>query len=159
MHQDPHDDFAHEEIPPEHAQIWRNISAFGARCLGAGVAGPYTETMDALRLALEEDQEVTELRVQVASIWICYGAKPLLRWAYENIGYTDVPVEDTAAYSQRGLLYTGPATMCLQRWGFWQERFEEFGKSDSSMSKEIQEAALKAVETMKKIERLIGNTL
>lgn len=122
-----------EEFTPESAQIWRNLSSFAARCMGAGVLGPYTQVIDALREALEEELDIdqdlarAECRIQVACEWIAHGAKPLLWWARENIGIFDF-AEDSTQYFPGGPLYQGPPAVCLQRWGFWQTRFEELGK-------------------------------
>ena len=118
-----------------------------------------------MRSALEEEQSSvgemsrTECRIQVACTWISHAAKPQLWWARENIGYMDVTVEDEANYNERGTLYHGPPTMCLQRWGFWLDNFEELGKEESGMSEEIRKAALEAEQIMRTIERGIGHTL
>ncbi|KAL7915564.1 hypothetical protein GGI35DRAFT_475224 [Trichoderma velutinum] len=152
-----------EEFTPESAQMWRNLSSFAARCMGAGVLGPYTQVIDALREALEEELGIerdlarAECKVQVACEWIAHGAKPLLWWARENIGYTDV-TEDSTQYFPRGPLYRGPPTVCLQRWGFWQIRFKELGKGNS-LRDEVRKGALEAAETMNIIERRIANTI
>jgi hypothetical protein len=68
-------------------------------------------------------------------------------------------VEDEANYIERGTLYHGPPTMCLQRWGFWLDNFKELGKEESGMSEEIRKAALEAEQNMRTIERGIGHTL
>ncbi|OTA92448.1 hypothetical protein M434DRAFT_324875 [Hypoxylon sp. CO27-5] len=152
-----------EEFTPETAQIWRNISSFAARCMGTGTLGPYSQVVDALREALEEELDTdhnlakAECRIQVACEWMSHGAKPLLWWARENIGYTDI-ADDETQYFPCGSLYKGTPAVCLQRWGFWQTRFEELGK-DPRFNKEIQKAAVKAAETMTTIERRIANTL
>ena len=151
-----------EEFSPKTAHIWRNMNAFGARCLGAGVLGAYWEAMYAMRSALEDEQtgkKEHECRVQVACEWISHASKPLLWWAQENIGYADVPVEDKAAYVEQGPLYSGPASMCLQRWGFWLDRFEELSKEESGLGEEIRKAALEASQTMKSIEAGVAHTL
>ncbi|KAK6452848.1 hypothetical protein FP744_10009099 [Trichoderma asperellum] len=73
-----------EEFTPETAQIWRNLSSFAARCMGAGVLGSYTQVITALRGALEEELGIerdlarAECKVQVACEWIAHGAKPLV---------------------------------------------------------------------------------
>lgn len=36
------------ELTEKSARTWRNLSTFGARCLGSGVVGPYYQAMDAL---------------------------------------------------------------------------------------------------------------
>ncbi|RDL33086.1 uncharacterized protein BP5553_08525 [Venustampulla echinocandica] len=154
-----------EEFTPKSAQIWRNFNSFAARCLRAGIAGPYTLVMHVLRSALEEELDtvsevgIVECRVQVACEWIFHDAKLLLLWAQENIGYVDVPVEDSACYIEGGTLYHGPSTMCLRQWGFWLARFEELGKEESNLSEETRKAALEAAETMTTIERRVANTL
>lgn len=143
-----------EEFSPETAQMWRNLSSFAARCMGAGVLGPYTQVITALRGALEEelgierDLTTSECKVQVACEWIAHGAKPLVWWARENIGYSDV-AEDSTRYFLGGPLYRGPPTVCLQRWGFWQTRFKELGKN-ASLRDEVRKDALEAVEAMKR---------
>ncbi|KAN0121707.1 hypothetical protein V8E51_000033 [Hyaloscypha variabilis] len=58
-----------------------------------------------------------------------------------------VALEDEANYIERGTLYHGPPTMCLQRWGFWLDNFKELGKEES------------AEQNMRTIERGIGHTL
>lgn len=121
--------------------------------------------MCALRLALEEDPSIAremgiiECRIQVACEWIFYAAKPLLWWARDNIGYMDVTVEDEANYVEGGPLYHGPSTICLRRWGFWLDGFEELGNQESGMSEEIRKAASEAAQIMRTIERDIANTL
>ncbi|KAI0836995.1 hypothetical protein F5Y06DRAFT_98480 [Hypoxylon sp. FL0890] len=152
-----------EEFTPESVQKWRNLCSFAARCMGAGTLGPYVQVVDALREALEEELDTgqhldrAECRVQVACEWIAHGAKPLLWWAQENIGYANA-AEDVTQYFPRGSLYKGPPVVCLQRWGFWQTRFEELGK-DPRFSEEIQKAALEAAQTMTAVERHIAHTL
>lgn len=153
---------ATETVTPKSAEIWQNLNTFGSRCLGAGIVSPYYQAMYALRSALEEELSIemgiTECRIQVACAWISHAGKPLLRWAQDNIGYMDVKEEDEANYVEGGLLYKhhGPSTMCLRRWGFWLDRFEEFGKKESGMSEDIQKASLEAALTMKTIERGIA---
>lgn len=121
--------------------------------------------MYALRSALEEQpspiSEVVECRLKVACDWVLHSARPLLWWAQENLGYTDVPVEDTAAHEPGGELYEGPQTMCLRRWGFWLQRFESFGREaeGSGLSEEVRREALDAAEFMKTVERQIGHSL
>ncbi|KAK3943111.1 hypothetical protein QBC46DRAFT_422266 [Diplogelasinospora grovesii] len=87
--------------------IWRNLNSFAARCLRAGVLGSYTQVTYALRAALEEliidhDIDETECRIQVVCEWISHGAKHLLWWARENIGYFDVTEEDLGQYIPPG---------------------------------------------------------
>jgi hypothetical protein len=114
------------EFTPKAAKIWRNMNSFAARCLGAGVAGPYSNAMYAMRSALEEDLStfleisMAECKILVACEWISHAAKPLLWWARENIGYTNITADDEEGqYVEGGTLYHGPAAMCLQRWAFW----------------------------------------
>lgn len=131
--------------------------------MGAGILGPYMQVIDALRDALEEELGIerdparAKCKVQVACEWIAHGAKPLVWWARENIGYTDV-AEDSTQYFPGGSLYRGPPAVCLQRWGFWQTRFEELGKV-TGLRDEVRMGALEAAETMNVIERRIANTL
>ncbi|KAJ3533319.1 hypothetical protein NM208_g8040 [Fusarium decemcellulare] len=149
-----------EEVTPEKAEIWQNINNFGARCLKAGVSGPYAQAMDALGAALEEEQtDMTESKLKIAYPWIAHGSRALVWWARDNIGYRDVPVEDTANYVEGGPLYHGPQTMCLRRWGFWLDRFEHFGKEESGLSEEARRIALEAARTMRAVEASIGSTL
>ncbi|KAI1077797.1 hypothetical protein F5B20DRAFT_550415 [Whalleya microplaca] len=153
------------EFTPESAQIWRKLNTFAARCLASGTIGTYYQAMYALRLALEEELSavlkvyITECRIQVACAWMAYGAKPLLWWAKENIGMMDVIEADTANYVERGALYHGPATMCLRRWGFWLDRFEELGKEESGMSEGCRKAAVEAALIMKTVEKGTAHTL
>jgi hypothetical protein len=144
------------EVTPKDAQIWRNLNAFTARCLGAGVLGPYLQVMDALRLALEEEISASESRVQIACEWIYHSAKPLLLWAQENIDYTDVPAEDEAAFVEAGPLYHGPSPMCLQRWTFWLSRLEQFAKESSGLSEETLKTVLTAAGVMRAAETVAG---
>ena len=150
---------------PSSAQEWLNMNTFGARCMGSGVVGPYSQAMYGLRSGLEEDLStdhevsVTECKIQVACAWIAHGGKPLLWWARENIGNLNVTVEDEANYVEGGSLYHGNPTMCLQRWGFWMDRFEELGKEESGLSEEIRKSTLEIAQTMKTIERGMANTL
>jgi Protein of unknown function (DUF3632) len=151
------------KLTPESAQIWRNLNAFGAQCLGAGLIGTWTQAMYALRSALEDNMEETdkmELRIQVACGWISYGARGLLGWALENVGYADITVDDTANYVEGGQLYHGPPTMCLRRWGFWLDRFEELGREQCGIiSEDIRKAVLEAAQTMRTVETGVGSTL
>ncbi len=153
------------KFTPKSAKIWLNLNTFGARCLGAGVIGTYYQAMTALRSALEEDLSgvsdinITDCRIQVACEWIFHAAKPLLWWARDNIGYINVTVEDEANYVEQGTLYSGPPSICLQRWSFWLAGFEKLGREESGMSEESRKAALQAAETMRTIERGIANTL
>ncbi|RFU25518.1 hypothetical protein B7463_g10823, partial [Scytalidium lignicola] len=155
----------HKIFTTNSAQIWRNLNSFAARCLGAGLVGPYYQALCTLRLALEEnlstvhEMAITECRIQIACEWISHGGKPLLLWAQENIGYMDVTVEDEANYIEGGSLYDGPPTMCLRRWGFWMDRFEELGKEEFGMNEEIRKAVLEAAQAMRMIERGIAHTL
>jgi hypothetical protein len=69
---------------PEDAQIWRNMSSFVARCMGAGIIGPSTPVINALREALEENLATdwrfsrAVCKLQVACEYIAHGALPLL---------------------------------------------------------------------------------
>jgi len=57
------------------------MNSFAARCLGAGVAGPYSDAMYAMGSALEEDLStvleisMAECKIQVAGEWIAHAAK------------------------------------------------------------------------------------
>ncbi|KAF9873945.1 hypothetical protein CkaCkLH20_08679 [Colletotrichum karsti] len=149
------------QFTPKSAQRWLNTTAFAARIMGAGLAASaYGEAMRAISLALEEEEQSTipgiaDCRMQIACLWITHAAKPLLTWAQENVGYID----NGAQYIEAGPLYRGPETMCLQRWGFWIERFEELGKEGSGLSAETREIALTAAEAMRTIEVRAGRTL
>lgn len=153
------------EFTPRAAQIWKNLNSFAARCLGAGVAGPYSDVMHAMRSALEEDLgtpldiNMAECKIQVACEWISHAAKPLLWWARENVGYTNVTVDDQEGqYVEGGILYHGPDAMCLQRWAFWLGRFEEIAKEESRLNEETRKAALETVQFMKTIESSMATT-
>ncbi|KAK6829502.1 hypothetical protein PG987_010086 [Apiospora arundinis] len=155
-----------ENYSPEYLQEWRNTNRFLARLVEAGIFAPSSQVMYAMRVALEEDLSMTdnaalrECRVQIACDWIKHTAKPLLWWALENLGYHDVPVEDEAAYVEGGPLYYGPQTMCLRRWGFWMDRFQQLGDpNSSSLREEVREAALETVYYMNRVERGLGHTL
>lgn len=134
--------------------------------MAVDILGAYKQVLCALRSALEEDLSIlpsvdmAECRIQVACDWIPYAGKPLLWWARENIGYTDVTVDDEANYVEGGPLYDGPPAMCFRRWGFWLDRFEEVGKNEESgISDAIRKAASEAAEVMRTTERAVGNTL
>lgn len=114
--------------------------------------------MDAMRFGLEED-DAPPCRIEVASNWMIHAPKPLLSWAWENVGCMEITPDDIQRFFERGPLYDGPATMCLRRWGFWIDRFEQIGKAESGMSEEIRTAALSAAETMKTVEGRLANTL
>jgi hypothetical protein len=120
------------------------MNVFGARCLGAGLEDADADAIHALRSALEEGSDEVDLKVLFGSEWIRHASGLLLYWARDNIGYTDVPEEDGINYVEPGPLYHGRATMCLQRWGFWQDRFEELGTEASGVSEVTREAALEA---------------
>lgn len=149
------------EFTNKAAQAWQNMNTFGALCLGGSIGGTYYEAMAALRWALEEEpcdiQEVMDCRIKAACPWITHSSKPLLRWALENVGYTDVTPDDAGNYVAEGPLYDGPPTMCLQRWGFWIDRFEELGKDGSSgVGDESRKLSLEAATTMRKVEAQLG---
>lgn len=155
-----------ESITPESAQTWRNINTFAAKCLGVGLQlGAYDHVMYALREGLEEDLStvpeirIAEAKIQVACIWIVHAAKPLLSWAIQNLGYTDVKVEDDANYIEGGPLYNGPQAMCLRRWGFWIERLQELGNEELGMGEGTRKTALDTAQTMKTIEGGMSRTL
>ncbi|KAK8075341.1 hypothetical protein PG997_010004 [Apiospora hydei] len=159
------DPAALEDYSPHVLQEWRNANSFAARLTGAGILSPSYQEMNALRMVLEEDVNLIdhaalkESRVLVACDWVKHCARPLLSWAQENLGYMDVPEEDTAAYCDNGPLYKGPHTMCLQRWGFWIERFQALGKPESGLRDELREAVLEAAQKMETVERSVAHTL
>ena len=141
------------------------MNSFAARCLGAGLAGPYSDAMYAMRSALEEDLStcteisMAECKIQVACEWILHAAKHFLWWARENIGYTNVTVDDEEGqYVEGGTLYHGPPAMCLQRWAFWLGRFEEIGKEESKLNEETRKVALETGQCMKTIESSMATT-
>lgn len=140
-------------------KIWTNINAFGARCLGAKVACPYENVMHAMRTAFEDEDGMNDCRVQVASNWIRHGAKILLQWTQETLGLETSTPEEDGMYYEGGPLYDGPDTMCLRRWGFWMDRFEDAAKEDSGLSEETRAMASEAAATMKDVEKRVGNTL
>ncbi|EPE27923.1 hypothetical protein GLAREA_04714 [Glarea lozoyensis ATCC 20868] len=151
------------ELTPREALIWRNLNSFAARCLGADVAGPYSDAMYAMRSALEEDLSTIETnmircKVQVACDWILHAAKPFLWWARENIDYYVTPDDQEGQYIEGGALYHGPPAMCLQRWAFWQGRFEEIGKEDSILDEETKNITLETARLMKTIESSMAPT-
>ncbi|KAK0371977.1 hypothetical protein CLIM01_10658 [Colletotrichum limetticola] len=166
--QDPTQEATTESFTSKDAQEWRNINRFGAMLLGMGVLGLHTQAMDALRSALEEEPSpipaVAECRLRVACEWIRQSARPLLGWARENVGYSEMPeyerdlTEEAIAY--QGVLYDGPPIMCLQRWGFWMGRLEWLAKSeDSGLVEEARTEVLEAFWVMKEVEGRIGHTL
>jgi hypothetical protein len=153
-----------ENFTPRNAQIWLKFNLIAARCLGAELVGLYSSAMQAMRSALEEDLSTDEMsmrecKIKVACTWIVHGPRRLLVWGIQNIGYTDVPVEDVANYVEGGSLYHGPSCMCLQRWSFWQDRFEELRKEESGMSEEVSMAVVEAAQTMRTVESRMGHTL
>lgn len=148
-----------DTVTEESLQIWKNINYFGARCLGEGASGTYVNAIYALTTALEEEDGLTDIRVEVATYWISHGARILLKWAQENIGYFDVPIEDTQVYVEGGPLYDGPNAMCLRRWGFWIDRFEVACNEKSGLREETRRMALEAAEKMRKVERGAWNTV
>jgi hypothetical protein len=79
------------------------------------------------------------------------GLEKILNICHKNL-------EDDSQHFRSGPLYRGPQAVCLQRWGFWQTRFEELGEN-FSLKGEIRKEALKAAETMKTVERNIGHSL
>ncbi|KAH6647467.1 hypothetical protein BKA67DRAFT_649215 [Truncatella angustata] len=151
------------EFTLEYLATWRKMNSFAARCLGAGVLGPYDEVVDALQEAVEEDLDIdqgivnTECKIQIACDWIAYGAINILRWARENVGLVEVAEDDTQ-YFPGGYLYQGPPCVCPKRWEFWQTRFQELGKHPC-LREEIRRAALEAADTMTTVERQITNTI
>ncbi|KAF6831540.1 hypothetical protein CPLU01_06706 [Colletotrichum plurivorum] len=160
---------------PESVKTWLNVTAFAARLLGAYYCCYYEEAMWVMRWVLEEEPIATpgfgECRIQAACAWIAHGSRPLLQWALDKVGHADVPRRwDVTALKDRavkievnrfpaGLLYNGPEIMCLQRWGFWIERFEELGNNGPYIGDDARKAALEAAESMRMLERRIGNTL
>jgi hypothetical protein len=145
--------------------MWQNLNVFGARCLGAGVLFAYPQATNALRLALENElsstpkSEIADCRVQAACTWVFHASKPLLWWAKENIGYTDVPANDTANHFKQGPLYDGSATMCFERWHFWIGRFENLAKERSGLSNHTRQLAAGAAHTMKAAEGHLASIL
>jgi len=142
------------------------LNLFGARCLRVNLLGAYLRATDALRHALEEDLRahndvsIREWRLQVACDWIPHASVCLLGWAQENVGHTDLTPEDGLQYIEGGPLYHGPPAVCLQRWGFWIERFEALGKDESlGLSEEIRQVAVLAAQTMVAVEKRMANTL
>jgi hypothetical protein len=100
------------EFTPRDALIWRNLNSFAARCLGANVAGPYSDATYAMRSALEEDLSTIETsmvrcKVQVACDWISHAAKPFLWWARENINYYVTPDDQRDNTSKAALCIMG----------------------------------------------------
>ncbi|KAK1481745.1 hypothetical protein CCUS01_15954 [Colletotrichum cuscutae] len=165
---DPTQEATTESFTSKDAQEWRNINRFGAMLLRMGVLGLHTQAMDALRSALEEEPSpipaVAECRLRVACEWIRQSARPLLGWARENVGYSEMPeyerdlTEEAIAY--QGVLYEGPPIMCLQRWGFWMDRLEWLAKSeDSGLVEEARTEVLEAFWVMKEVEGRTGHTL
>ena len=151
-----------ENFDTQKANIWIKESTFAARCLGAGIAVVYIQAIVALSSALEQEQTdgqaATECRVEVACGWITHAAATILRWAQDNIG-RQVTEDDEEAYIENGPLYNGPPAVCLQRWGFWLDRFEAIGNGQLDIRKDLQEAAAEAAKTMKALEAKIANTL
>ncbi|KAK7984724.1 hypothetical protein PG988_002346 [Apiospora saccharicola] len=154
-----------EKYPPEELKAWQAANSFLARLTAAEVYGPSHQVMHAMQSALEQELStfthpgMKECRVLVAADWMQRCAGQMLSWAQENIGVTDVPESDTEIYFENGRLYKGPSAMCLQRWGFWIDRFGVIGKSDSGLSEETRKAALEAMEIMNTVERSVGHTL
>ncbi|KAF6808982.1 hypothetical protein CMUS01_13772 [Colletotrichum musicola] len=118
---------------PESVQTWLNVTAFAARLLSAYYCCYYEEAMWVMRWTLEEEPIAT-------------------------LGFAQAVKIEVNRYPA-GLLYNGPEIMCLQRWGFWIERFEELGNNGPYIGEEARKAALEAAESMRKLERRIGNTL
>jgi hypothetical protein len=84
-----------DTVTEKSLQKWKNINYFGARCLGEGASGTHFNAIYALTTALEEKDGLTDSRVKVATYWISHAARILLNGAQENIGYLDVPIDDT----------------------------------------------------------------
>lgn len=84
----------------------------------------------------------------------------LLRWAGENIGISEVTVDNIRIYCERGSLYDGPACMCFRRWGFWIQRLEDIAKDEESgIGDEIRKSALETAKTIRTAEGAVGYTL
>ncbi len=49
--------------------------------------------------------------------------------------------------------------MCLRRWGFWLDGFEELGKEDFGMNEEVRTAVLEAAQTMRTTKSGVSSTL
>ncbi|KFX98208.1 hypothetical protein V490_02425 [Pseudogymnoascus sp. VKM F-3557] len=152
------------ELTPEYERIWRNANTFAGLCLAAGFGGPHNQIVYAIRVALEEpitDSEMhkTECRILIACDWITHGGKALLKWAQANIGYIVDENDPEGQYIDQGSLYHEPPTMCLGRWGYWQDRFMEIGKEGSGLGEDMRRAAREAAEQMRVIEREVGHTL
>lgn len=128
----------------------------------SGLASDYDQAIIALRTALEEDvntlPEFADCRTQVACLWIKHADKFLLRWALENPGRAEV-AGGSPSYLEAGPLYGGPATMCLQRWGFWIERLEMLGKEASVLEEDTREMALQAARTIRNVEKRVRRLL
>jgi hypothetical protein len=152
-----------EDFTQETVQAWININSFSARCMGAGITGPYDLVIYALRdafeenLAIEEEFQKAECKIRVACEWLTHSAVPLLWWARENIGLVEV-AEDSTQWFPGGPLYQGPPCVCLRRWGFWQSQLQDLGKN-SALSEEVRKAAFEAAGTMTAVERRTATTL
>ncbi|KAH0432387.1 hypothetical protein CcaCcLH18_06467 [Colletotrichum camelliae] len=151
-----------EKLGPADVQSWKNISCFAARLMRSGLASDYDQAIMALRTALEEDISTlpgfADCRIQVACLWIKHASKFLLRWALKNPGRAEV-AGASPGYMEAGPLYGGPATMCLQRWGFWIERLERLGKEASVLEEDTREMALQAARTIRIVEKGVSYTL
>ncbi|KAF6820949.1 hypothetical protein CSOJ01_00384 [Colletotrichum sojae] len=165
------------------------ISAFGHAMQPATeeTAAEAARRLDALIPPLDEEEEIGDWLYRTWDLMVDLAISPdstrhiqerlmsrspsQLRWALDKVGHADVPRHwDVTALKDRavkievnrcpaGLLYNGPEIMCLQRWGFWIERFEELGNNGPYLGEEARKAALEAAESMRKLERRIGNTL
>lgn len=140
------------------------MNSFAARCLGAGVAGPYSDVMHAMRSALEDDlstvpkTSMIDCKTQIACEWISNAVTPLLWWARENVGYNATPDDQEDHYVEGGVLYSGPPAICLQRWAFWLGRFDAFGKDESAIIETTQNYADETAQFMRTIESSMATT-
>ncbi|KAK8008386.1 hypothetical protein PG991_010937 [Apiospora marii] len=144
---------------------WRKLNSFYARLTEAKIFEPSYQVMEAMNRALEEDISalnhpgLEECRVQIACEWMERCAGQMLLWALENHGNNkDGSVIRSAWQYENGALYKGPSAMCLQRWGFWIQRFQVLGKKDSGLPEETRKAALEAARYMKTVEGSAGHT-
>ncbi|KAF4808981.1 hypothetical protein CGCSCA5_v011864 [Colletotrichum siamense] len=151
-----------EKLHHADVQSWKNISCFAARLMRSGLASDYDQAIIALRTALEEDMNTlpgfADCRTQVACLWIKHADKFLLRWALDDPGRAEV-AGASPSYLEAGPLYGGPATMCLQRWGFWTERLEMLGKEASVLEEDTREMALQAARTIRNVEKRVRRLL
>ncbi|KAL1843519.1 hypothetical protein VTJ49DRAFT_1112 [Mycothermus thermophilus] len=154
------------------AQRYQNISWFAARLQAAGILLIDEECVFALKNGLETDLStldatVAECRILVACGWLVNCPKELLGWSraydvseqppkYEPQWGPGDEYPRLVPNSEVGPLYSGPPTLCPERWAFWLARLDEIASEESGFGNPVRYAAFEAAKAMRAAEEEAG---